>query len=251
MAAERTEGSLQVSIPVRRVATGLAVLIAVFSVVSFVGQLITEFVIVDNDYVDRIGHWLDVNAEASVPTWYSAVTLLACGVMAGIIALDTRRRSRPFALQWWLVALAFGLLSLEEVIGVHSQATKVLRRLIDTLDGPMLLVLLGIAGLVVIAIVVVVFGRWFAALPGRWRRWFAIGGVVYLVGVIASDAVGDYLISTFGDTSVLYIAVLTIEEALEMIGVLIVIVALLEYIRTFVGQVPFAVGEPGVMSATD
>ena len=250
MAEGRAGESLQVSVPTGRLARSLAVLILVFSVVSMIAQLFTEFVIVENDYADRIAHWLDVNAEASIPTWYAAITLFAVGAMLAIIALDARRRGRPFALQWTLLAIGFVLLSIEEIIGVHSQVTKVLRRLADDIDGPWLLIGLGLLGVIGLVVAVVLFGRWFMAVPRRWRTWFAIGGVIYLAGVVASDAVGDYLRSSFGDGSLLYILVLTVEEALEMIGVLIFIVALLEYIARFVGPVMVEVQEPDEAAPT-
>jgi hypothetical protein len=244
VAEGREEASLRLSVPVRRLATWLAVLIATFSVVSLVGQVVTEFVIVENDYADRIAHWLDVNAEASIPTWYATVTLLACSLLLGVIAVSTRRQGRPFGLQWALLAAGFALLSLEEVIGVHSQATKVLRRLADDVDGPVLLVGLGVVGLVGLLVVVLLFARWFIALPRQWRIWFAVGSAIYLAGVFGSDAVGDYLAPAAGEASLPYILVLTLEEALEMTGVLIIIVALLEYVRTFVGPVTVAVRDP-------
>jgi hypothetical protein len=220
------------------------VLIAAFSVVSLIGQVVAEFVIVENEYVDTIAHWLDVNAEASIPTWYAAVALFAVSVMLGVIAAAARRQGRPFSLQWALLAIGFGLLSLEGIIGVHSQVTKVLRRLADATDGPWLLIGLGGIGIVALIVAAALFGRWFVALPRRWRTWFAIGGLVYLAGVLGSDAIGDYIASTFGDTSLMYILVLTIEEALEMTGVLIFIVLLLQYIARFVGPVTVKVEEP-------
>ena len=219
-------------------------LIAAFSVVSLIGQVVAEFVIVENEYVDTIAHWLDVNAEASIPTWYAAVALFAVSVMLGVIATAARRQGRPYALQWALLAIGFAFLSLEEIIGVHSQVTKVLRRLADATDGPWLLIGLGLIGIVGLVVAVALFGRWFVALPRRWRTWFAIGGLVYMAGVLGSDAIGDYIASTFGGTSLLYIVVLTIEEALEMTGVLIFIVLLLEYIARFVGPVTVKVREP-------
>lgn len=237
MAEGRAEESLELSLPVGRLARWLAGLIVLLSVMSLIGQLISEFVIVENEYVDTVTHWFDVNAEASIPTWYAAITLFAVGAMLGVIAIAARRRGRPFVLQWTLLAFGFAALSLEEVIGVHSQATKVLRRAMDATEGPLPLIGLGLLGLVALAVAVALFGRWFRALPRRWRTWFAIGGLAYLAGVLGSDAIGDYLASTFGGGSLLYILVLTIEEALEMTGVLIFIVLFLEYIARFVGPV--------------
>jgi hypothetical protein len=236
---------LRLSISVRRVVQGMTVLILAFSLLSFIGQMVSEFVIPDNDYVERIAHWLDVNAEASIPTWYAAVALMSCSVLLAIVALAARRLGRPYPLQWALLSIGFALLSLEEIIGVHSQATKVLRSVVSSTDGAGLvyLLVLGVVAVVGIIVLVALFGRFFLHLPRRWRMLFGIGLVIYLIGVLASDAVGDYLRSAFGEAGLVYIVVLTLEEALEMIGVLIVIYGLLEYIRTFVGEVLIEVRE--------
>lgn len=234
---------LRLSLSVRRVVQILVVLILGFSLVSFGGQVVSEFVITENDYVERIAHWLDVNAEASIPTWYAAVTLMSCSVLLAVIAISARRRGRPFPAQWALLSIGFALLSLEEIIGVHSQATKVLRSIISQSDGSSITyaLILSALGLVGIVILVAVFGRFFLHLPRRWRVLFGIGLVTYLIGVIASDAVGDYLRAAVGDTGLPYIVILTLEEALEMIGVLIFIYALLDYVRTYVGVVQIEV----------
>ena len=68
--------------------------------------------------------------------------------------------------------------------------------------------------------------------------------VVYAIGVFASDAIGDYLITEAGEPTLAYDVVLTIEETLEMTGVLVFIVMLLGGIRTFVGTVSFTVTDP-------
>jgi MFS family permease len=236
--------SLRLSVSVRRIALVLAVLIVVFSVLSFVSQVFVEFVVVDNRYADRIAHWLDVNAEASIPTWYATITLMACAVMLGVIAAHASRRGRSYPLQWAALAVIFGLLSLEEIIGIHSQATKVLRMFASTTEGVGYGLLLAAIGPIALALLAVVFGRFYMHLPPRWRWWFAVAGVIYIIGVIASDAIGDYLRPENGDASLAYIVVLTVEEALEMTGILIFIVMLLEYVRTFVGTVSVGVTEP-------
>jgi hypothetical protein len=243
--SERLGGeSLSLSIPVRRLGTALAVVIVVLSAVSFAGEVISDFVIVDNKYVDRIVEWIDVNREGSIPTWYATITLASCAALLGIIALDAARRRKPYPFHWAALGLIFALLSLEEILGIHSEATGRLRELVSITDGPGYAIALVLIGLVGLAIVALLFGRFYLHLPSRWRTWFTIAAVVYAIGVFASDAVGDYLITAAGEPTLAYDVVLTVEEALEMTGVLIVIVMLLEYIRTFVGPVSVAVTDP-------
>jgi hypothetical protein len=235
---------LRLSASVQRIARILAILIATLCLVSFAGQIVSEFVITENQYIDKIAEWVDVNAEASIPTWYAAITLMACSVLAAVIAVAARMRGRAYPLQWALVSIGFAMLSLEEILGIHSQATKVLRSVVSITEGFGYVLVLGAVGLVGLAILAVVFGRFYMDLPSRWRRWFTIGAVIYLIGVFASDLVGDYLFTATGETSLLYEFVLTVEEALEMAGVLIFIVMLLEYIRTFVGGLAVEVRDP-------
>ena len=243
--SERFGGeSLSLSVPVRRLATALAVVIIVLSVVSFVGEIVSDFVIVDNKYVDRIVEWIDVNREGSIPTWYATITLASCAVLLGLIAVDAARHRKPFPFHWAALGVIFALLSVEEILGVHSEATGRLRELVSITDGPGYAIALALIALVGLAIVALLFGRFYLHLPARWRTWFTIAAVIYAIGVFASDAVGDYLITSAGEPTLAYDIVLTIEEALEMTGVLIFIVMLLEYIRTFVGTVTFAVTDP-------
>lgn len=244
-ASERLGGeSLSLSIPVRRLGTALAVVIVVLSAVSFAGEVISDFVIVDNKYVDRIVEWIDVNREGSIPTWYATITLASCAALLGIIALDAARRRKQYPFHWAALGLIFALLSLEEILGIHSEATGRLRELVSITDGPGYAIALALIGLVGLAIVALLFGRFYLHLPSRWRTWFTIAAVVYAIGVFASDAVGDYLITAAGEPTLAYDVVLTVEEALEMTGVLIFIVMLLEYMRTFVGPVSVAVTDP-------
>ena len=242
---ERLGGeSLSLSVPVRRLATGLAVVIVVLSAVSFAGEIISDFVIVDNKVVDRIVEWIDVNREGSIPTWYATITLASCAVMLGLIAIDAARRRKPYPLHWAALAAIFALLSLEEILGVHSEATGRLRAIVSITDGPGYAIALAVIALIGLVLVAVLFGRFYLQLPSRWRMWFTIAAAIYLIGVFASDAVGDYLITAAGEPTLAYDIVLTVEEALEMTGVLIFIVMLLEYIRTFVGTVSVAVTDP-------
>jgi len=232
------------TISIRRVATVLAIVIAVLTVTSFVAEVVANFVIVGNKYVVRIAEWLEVDREASIPTWYAVITLMACAALLAVIARDAFERRRPFPRHWAALAAIFALLSLEEIIGIHSEATQRLRALVSITEGLGYALALAAIALIGLAIVALLFGRFYLHLPVRWRMWFTIGAVVYLIGVFASDAVGDYLITESGAPTLAYVVVQTVEEAFEMTGVLIFIVMLLDYIRTFVGTVSLEVSDP-------
>lgn len=243
--SERLEGeSLRGTVSIRRVASILAVVIAVLTVTSFVAEVVANFVIVGNKYVMRIAEWLEVDREASLPTWYAVITLMACAVLLGIVARDAFQRGRPYPRHWAALAAIFALLSLEEIIGIHSEVTQRLRDLVSITEGFGYAIALSAIALVGLVLVAVIFGRFYMHLPIRWRMWFTIGVVIYLIGVFASDAVGDYLITESGAPTLGYVVVQTVEEAFEMIGVLIFIVMLLDYIRTFLGEVAFEVRDP-------
>jgi hypothetical protein len=243
-------GRLELSVRVRRLARALIVVIVALSASSFVGQVVVEFVIAENKYLDRIAEWVDVNREGSLPTWYATMTLMACAVMLGVIAVDAARRRRPYPLHWAASGVVFALLSLEEILGVHSEATRVLRSVVSITEGPGYALALGAIALVGLVVVVLIFGRFYLHLPSRWRWSFTIAAIIYLTGVFASDAIGDYLIAANGEHTLPYIVVLTLEEILEMTGVLIFLVMLLEYIRSFVGRVSFDVIDPSGLAGT-
>ena len=236
--------SVRATVSIRRVAWVLAIVIAVLTVMSFIAEVVANFVIVGNKYVSRIAEWLEVDREASLPTWYAVITLMACAVLLAMIARDAFQRGRPFARHWAALAAIFALLSLEEVIGIHSEATQRLRALVSITEGLGYAIALGAVALIGLAVVALLFGRFYLHLPVRWRVWFTIAAAIYLIGVFASDAVGDYLITESGAPTLGYVVVQTVEEAFEMIGVLIFIVMLLDYIRTFVGRVSFEVTDP-------
>lgn len=249
--SEAREPNVSVTLSIRWVVRVLITLIVAFGLVSLAAQLFSENVIADNQYVDRIADWLNVNSEGSIPTWYASITLMSCAVLLAIIAIWARRAGRPFGLHWATLSIAFALLSLEEIIGVHSQAFKVLRTAASGISGAGYALILGgllVAGLIVLAWL---YGRFFLHLPSRWRTLVLVGMAIYLTGVFGTDAIGDSLRTVFGEDDIVLLLVLTLEEVLEMSGVLIFIYCLLDYIRRFVGDISIGVREPLRANAAD
>jgi hypothetical protein len=67
-------------------------------------------------------------------------------------------------------------------------------------------------------------------LPARTRRLFLAAGAIFVAGAIGVEAVSGMQASLHGEQNLTYHLVITVEELLEMTGIVIFIYALLDYI---------------------
>jgi hypothetical protein len=83
---------------------------------------------------------------------------------------------------------------------------------------------------------VIAYLRFFWALPSRLRTWLGVAGVIYVVGALGFEMLGAAIVSAHGGVegggleAWQHAASYTVEELLEMTGILMAIHALLEYI---------------------
>jgi hypothetical protein len=68
---------------------------------------------------------------------------------------------------------------------------------------------------------------------------------LYIGGAIGMEMLGGYLAYTTGMKSVSYLIVTTLEESLEMLGIVVFIHALISYIKTYLGGVSWNIYIPG------
>ena len=204
-------------LPPGRVALILALIAALLAVVHIVAMQI----IFNDDLglADRWGleYWhlsiFDLDEEASFGTWFSAVILLIAGRLLLAQARVLRSETDPSHLWWLILGIGFHVLSLDEVVGMHE--------LLNTLmeDTPWTVVGFWIVGIVGLSY-----------LPFLWRyRWraaglFLLGGVIY-----AGGAVGVEHWTGADVNSLHYNMWTTLEEGMEMAGVIVFIYALLDY----------------------
>jgi hypothetical protein len=168
--------------------------------------------------------WLD--GEANIPAWFSGSILLVAAMLLAVIASAHRRQGGGSGL-WWLLSLIFVLLSLDEIAQLHELSIRPLRDHFHTaglLYYPWILP----AGLCA-ATVAVGYSRFLIALPRRTCRLFVTSGVVYVLGALVVEALSADQASLHGEHTPIYHAIITVEELLEMAGVVLFIYALLDY----------------------
>ncbi len=118
-------------------------------------------------YFDDSYEWLyffGLSYEQNLPTWYSASLLLLCAVQLTLAALDATQRKASYRVHWWLLALVFFYISLDEAATIHED----LSRLFD-FGG-----VLYFGWVVPAAVVVILMG--IVYLPFLWHLSRAHGG---------------------------------------------------------------------------
>lgn len=174
----------------------------------------------------------DVDAEGNIPTLFSTCLILAGAWLARVCAQQTAIRGESDSRYWGAMSWVLLFIAADESAMIHELATRPTRALIGTIGPPFRFAWV-VPALALTAAVVVAFLGFYRRLPSRTRLRLAIAAIVYVGGAIGMEMVGAlYIGSRKIDRDTLYIFIFTIEETLEMCGMILLINALLEYIET-------------------
>ena len=94
-----------------------------------------------------------------------------------------------------------------------------------------------VPGAIFVLICALIFRRFLADLPGETRSLFLVAGTCFVGGAIGMELVGGYYHDLFGYDNMTYKMIDTIEECLEMVGILVFIYALVSYMGSHVRDV--------------
>ena len=69
-------------------------------------------------------------------------------------------------------------------------------------------------------------------LPRRWKGWFAAAGAIYVGGAVGVELLGGLYASQYDVATFAYALITTVEEGLEMLGVVLFLYAILGLLQT-------------------
>jgi hypothetical protein len=166
----------------------------------------------------------DVNSEGNVPTWFSSMLLMACALVAGLLAVLVRRAGGRDARYWAGLAAVLSLLSLDEVAGLHERLGGPAAEVLGDATGGVLHFAWVAPGVVLALVVGLAFARLVVRLPPGTRRLVVAAAAMYLTGAVALEAVGGIVLEAQGDRA-MYLLVTAAEEGLEMAGSVLLLYA--------------------------
>lgn len=211
-----------VSLHTKRIVWTLGVIMLLLIAASLIGQI----------YIRTGGHErylvtaFSLDDEHNVPTWFSALLLLVSAQLAVWIALIERAGRRRYG-AWLGMAAVLLYLAMDEVLQFHEQWNGVFMGVIDPSYFPWL----WFYG-VVLVLLAVVFTPFLWRLPRRTAGLFFAAGAVYVAGAAGLELV-DVSHRAVHGKDMTYVLLQTLEEALEMAGVVLLVYALLDFIRGY------------------
>jgi hypothetical protein len=209
---------------VRRVLLAVVALLVLASLVVQLGRDLLHF-----GTLGGFVSLLDVNGEGNLPSYYSALTLLAAAALFAVTGLVERPASVAAGRRWFGLAMLAAAASLDEAVGLHETAGDFVRRAVDP-GGYLFYVWVVPAALVVVA-VALAYRRFVAGLPAPTRRALTLGAGLWAGSALLIELVEGRIIASSGGFPTFELAAVgTLQEAGEMLGVVLIVDGLLGHL---------------------
>jgi hypothetical protein len=176
----------------------------------------------------------DLDAEVSVPTWWSQLLLAGAALVCAALALVERQRWGRAAAGWVAVGGGFLWLSVDEGAGLHERLIGPMRSAFDITGGPLAAAWV-IPAIALVPFVGLALSRGWRRLPGSGRLWTLSGAGCLIAGSIGIELIGSYWLNT-RDFDFVYSLIVAVEEGLEMLGASFLIYGLLTVLRMRLGE---------------
>lgn len=227
IAVELGQAPRRLTIRLREVMTLLWAAVVLMVLLSLVQDLLI-FLAPEVGLTDRI-YRLDLDTEASLPTWFSSGLMLICALALLAIGVLVKREGLLKAAPWLILAAIFFVLSLDEIATIHEWLSATLSAHIN--NTGLFYFAWTLPALVVCLAGLACFVPFILGFNGLDRALLIGSAVVFLSGAIGMEMLGGAEAELNGVTSLRYRMLMTVEESLELAGLLIFLLFLLRQLR--------------------
>ena len=223
---------MQVQLSLRRLVIILLVVLTILAIASSAVQ-VGKYVY---DYREDWTRMINMDREMNLPTWYEAALLAGSAFLLGLIATRKQELADRFSQDWRLLSRIFYFLAFDEVAGIHE--LFIIPDLADRLNLPWFLHSTWvIPGSIAVGLFVRRFWRFARHLDRHSRRWFIGSLSCFVFGIIGMEMVGSTYAQWQHQQSLGYAMLATLEEVIEVLGMIAFIYSLLNYLRRLQGYI--------------
>ena len=181
--------------------------------------------------------WFNTDGEKNFPALFSSLLLMFAAVLLLVITVAKHQSRDRYTLSWGLLALIFCGLSADEWMSFHEKMTDVVGNSAVALPTQGIFHFAWIVvGIAFVAAVGLAYRNFLIALPRQYARLFLKAAALYISGAIGLEMAAGYYAENHQQWNrLVWLGFTTVEEGLEMFGIILFIYALLHYIQNVMG----------------
>ncbi|MEM9607972.1 MAG: hypothetical protein AAGA99_11170 [Actinomycetota bacterium] len=231
-------------------AAKFAALVLGSAIVGFVSTHLILITLVERDngahFEDTAVAW-GLGHEYNAPSAFAAGLVLLAAVLCAIAARRSQMFADPNQRGWTVLAVVLAFIAVDEAVQIHERLGE---RLDDQLDlgGPLAFPWI-VPYLAATFVLFLTLRPFLGRLDETLRRRLMIAGVIYVGGAAGVESIAAARFDSQGDQAdYVYHLISTVEEAMELTGMTIFVVAMIAYLT--VRPVVEAPSEPEVPAPT-
>lgn len=177
--------------------------------------------------LDQLLHRFDMDMEYTIPSWFSSMLLALSALLTWIISHTNKGPIKHY--EWKALSILMLILSADELIMLHEIPRDWLAGALGISSGLFInaWLLLAIPFCIAVAFL---FEHLLRHLPAHIRMLFLLAGGVFVFGAVGMEMIDGWYGSVFGK-DILYYSLTTLEEGLEILGLIIFIDALVAFMK--------------------
>jgi hypothetical protein len=219
------------------VARALALVAFLLIVASIAGQL-SKFLL-GHGRTKGFVFLFDLNREGNIPAFFSVLLMICAAFLLGVLAILDRQRNTPNTLHWSILAGGFLCMAFDEAFAFHERLIEPICLLLGDRHLGVFYYGWVIPGITLVILIALLLMRFLLRLPSGTRFRFLLGAFPYLGGSLGVEMIGGAYEESYGRENLTYSMISTIEESLELAGLIVFIYALLAHISSSYKEVRF------------
>ena len=183
-----------------------------------------SYLLGDIESLNFLSHF-NLNDELNPPAFFSSFILFYSAVLLGIITF-LKRRDRYYY-EWAGLSLTFFYLALDEAFSYHEEMKYARKIFALSKDNALYRDAWIFIGISFITVFLMVYLRFLKRLNKRVRYLFLLSAGIYILGALGLEIIGGYWEFFQGEKDFIHAFLASIEELLEMFGIILFIDTLL------------------------
>jgi len=217
----------------------MEVMVILLAIVSITGQYLKYY----TEYDEAFGliPLFNMDKELSIPSMFSVLILFFAALLLLVITILKKKCNDSHICGWAILAFGFMYLTFDEGATIHEKLMQPMHRLLGENFPSAFYFPWVIPAIIGVAIVGLCYTKFIVDLPKETKRSFLLSAIIYVGGAVGVEMISGVFAGKNGLDNFGFNIVATIEEVLEMTGIILFIQSLLIYLGKNYEEIRFKI----------